>query len=96
MNIPHAGKIGLGLMVLSCILYAGLLLIPFMGLSIKGKATMAGGLILMGEVTFWLGCLIAGKELMTRYRQYLNPVRWFRKGGTKTQEKESNLQRVLL
>ncbi|MFM8551542.1 MAG: hypothetical protein ACKOCD_04390 [Nitrospiraceae bacterium] len=35
------------------------------------------GLVVLGETAFWLGCLLAGRELMRRYRHQLNPRTWF-------------------
>lgn len=79
MPLKHATKIGLGLMIVSCIFYAGLFALPFLPFSTTAKAGIGTGIIVLGEGSFWLGVLIAGKEVMKRYRNYLNPLRWFRK-----------------
>lgn len=71
-------KIAVALVILSCLLYAGLLGLPFLGAGASTKAGVACGLVVSGESVFWLGTLIAGRELMRRYRAKLWPQRWFR------------------
>jgi hypothetical protein len=31
-----------------------------------------------GEISFWAGAALTGKELITRYRSMLNPCNWWR------------------
>ena len=83
MALKHAGKIGLGLMVLSCIIYAGFLTIPFLPLSAQGKVATGTGIFIAGEAAFWIGCLIVGKEVMTKYRHQMNPFNWIQKWRNK-------------
>lgn len=68
--------IGAGLITLSCLLYAGLLVLPLLPLSLHSKLALSSILVITGEATFWIGGLIVGKEVVTRYKQYLNPRRW--------------------
>jgi len=75
----RAKKLGIFLIVLSFVLYAGLLLVPFIPLTIGIKAAISTTLIISGEATFWVGCLILGKELAKKYKKYLNPLRWFKR-----------------
>ncbi|MFX4261550.1 transporter suffix domain-containing protein [Pelotomaculum propionicicum] len=76
---PRIKKIGLLLVILSCVLYAGLILVPFTPYTTGTKAAISSALVVSGEASFWLGALILGKEIVTKYRSYLNPVRWFKK-----------------
>ena len=71
-------KIAAALVVLSCLLYAGLLGLPFLAVGASTKAALACALVVGGESVFWLGTLVAGRELMRRYRTKLWPQRWFR------------------
>ncbi len=71
-----APRIGVGLITLSCLLYAGLLVLPFLPLSLRSKLALSSILVITGEAAFWIGGLIVGKEVVTRYKQYLNPRRW--------------------
>lgn len=79
--MPSGRLVGFGLIGLSTLLYLGLFLVPFAPLSTEGRLALASALVVMGEVSFWVGGLILGKELVTRYRRRLNPLRWFRRDG---------------
>lgn len=74
------------LVALSCVLYAGLLAVPFLAESTAGRATLSGSLIVAGEGAFWLGALIAGPAVMRRYRHQLDPRAWF---GRKPESQET-------
>jgi len=77
IQAPWKRWMGLGLVVLSCILYAGLLLVPMTSFSTGGKVSLSALLIISGEVSFWIGGLILGREVIRRYRKALDPRRWF-------------------
>ncbi len=74
-------KIALVLVVLSCVLYLGLLAVPFLTLTAVAKASVAAGLFVAAEGTFWLGALIAGPAVMRRSRSKLWPSSWFQARG---------------
>jgi short-subunit dehydrogenase len=64
---------GIGLIGLSFLLYGGLLALPFFPIPTQGKVALSPVLIILGEASFWIGGLIVGKEVITRYRQYFDP-----------------------
>jgi hypothetical protein len=72
-------KIGLVLIIASCLLWVVILFVPLLPLSIAEKAVFVTSLIAISEIIFWLGILLAGKELAHRYRRQLNPIEWWRK-----------------
>jgi hypothetical protein len=72
-------KLGLCLIVISCLLWAAVLAVPILPFSIAKKSLVATSLIIISEITFWLGILLAGKELAHRYRRNLNPYYWWQK-----------------
>ena len=78
---PLIKKVGIFLIILSCILYGGLLLVPFIPYTVRTKTVITTALIISGEGAFWVGGIILGKELVTKYRTHLNPLRWFKKKG---------------
>jgi short-subunit dehydrogenase len=86
-NIPLPSKgtpaskpiqiVGIVLIILSFFLYGfGLLVVPFVTLEGVVKVALVPVLLLVGEVSFWIGAAIVGKQLITRYRKYLNPCNW--------------------
>jgi hypothetical protein len=72
----HAKWIGVGLIVLSFLLYGGLLALPFRPISLRSKLVLSSLLVIGGEATFWVGSIVVGKEVITRYKRYFNPRSW--------------------
>lgn len=77
-------KIKLGIiLVIVCIPFFLLIpVIPFLELESRAKITISTTLLVIGEVLFWAGGLLLGKELFSKYKARLNPKNWF-KGITK-------------
>jgi hypothetical protein len=74
--------IGLGLIVLSMLFIPLFPVVPFLPLSLKGKAAVTAALIVGGQILTWLGAFLLGKELFAYFRKYANPRQWFNKGIT--------------
>jgi hypothetical protein len=72
-------QIGLSLIVISCLLWAAILAVPILPLSIAYKATTAAILVVISEAAFWVGILLTGKELAHRFRRQLNPYYWWQR-----------------
>ena len=34
---------------------------------------------MLGEISFWSGGILLGKELFSKYKALMNPVNWFKK-----------------
>lgn len=81
---------GIACLILSCLLYGGLLLVPFLPFGFGGQALASAGLVVTGEAAFWVGCLLAGRELMVRYRKRLDPRSWFRRSAAEPVPPESH------
>ena len=56
--------LGYGLLVVSCIAWALLPIIPFIDITTTEKAAWAGGMFIFAEVTWWLAVPLLGKELL--------------------------------
>lgn len=74
-------KIGFALIILSCVLYGGLFVVPFISCSVATKAIISTSFVISGEASFWIGGIILGKELVSKYRHFFNPMNWFKKKG---------------
>ena len=68
------------LLVIPGALYAALPVVPFLPLTTAQKIWVFSGLVVAAEVVFWGAALFAGKEVVTRYRRFLDPRALFRKG----------------
>jgi hypothetical protein len=66
------------LVAVSCLLYAGILAVPFLVEETTSRIAISRGLALAGEGAFWLGAVIAGPAVMRRYRSKLSPRNWRR------------------
>jgi len=70
---------GIGLMSISVPLFLALPLIPFLKMDSSNKIKLSTVLLVSGEILFWGGGLLVGKELFVKYRSYFNPKNWFPK-----------------
>jgi len=66
-------------MVFASVLFLCIPVVPFLNIDSKTKITISTILFILGEVTFWGGGLLVGKELFTKYKSYMNPKNWFKK-----------------
>ena len=67
-------KIGLFLFIVSFLPWLAILfVVPFLPLDITQKTTIDVVLAIVAEVCFWVSVLLLGKEVVTKYRRYLNP-----------------------
>jgi len=72
-------KTGIFLIVVSTLFFCSLAGIPFLNIDSKTKIAISTAAVILGEVTFWAGGFLLGKELVSRYKAYLNPMNWFKK-----------------
>ena len=72
-------RLGISLMILSGFIFGSLLIVPFLNIDSKTKITATTVIIVIGKITFWSGGLLVGKEMLTKYKSYLNPKNWFKK-----------------
>ena len=50
------------MLVIACLSWIAILLLPFSGISLAADAAVTTGLIIAGEVTFFAGLALLGKE----------------------------------
>lgn len=73
-------SLGIFLVMLSFLAYGLLLALPWVPLPTSGKLLLSPVMIIVGEATFWLGGALLGKEVVVRYKKYLNPRNWCSNG----------------
>ena len=76
-------KTGIALIGISTLLFLSILGVPFLDVANKVKITATTVLIILGEITFWVGGFLLGKEILNKYKAYLNPKTWFKKKSVK-------------
>jgi hypothetical protein len=72
-RLSRIAKLGIVLAIGSVIPWLLLFALPFLPLSLTERAMGAAGLLVMAEVMFWVGAVLAGQEVVRRFRQTLNP-----------------------
>ncbi|RKD96871.1 transporter suffix domain-containing protein [Marinifilum flexuosum] len=72
-------KLGIFLMILCIPFFLIIPVFPFMELEAKTKITLSTVSLIIGEVLFWSGGILVGKELLKKYKSYFNPKNWFKK-----------------
>ena len=66
-------KLGLVLIIISFLPWLIIaVIVPFLPSSLAQKAILVPVLLVLAEVLFWLGALLVGKEVVQKYRRYLN------------------------
>lgn len=75
-------KLGIILMIICIPFFLAIPLVPFSNFDTKTKVTISTVLLVIGEVLFWGGGLLVGKEIFTKYKAYFNPKNWFKKPET--------------
>lgn len=87
-------KLGIILMIVCVPFFLAIPLIPFLDFETKVKVTISTVLLVIGEVLFWGGGLLVGKELFTKYKGYFNPKNWFNKTTKKAQVKDREADKL--
>ncbi len=72
-------KIGIILISVSVIIFLSLFAMPFIHLETKFKITLSTVLAIFGEAIFWIGTVLIGKEVWTKYKSYLKSGEWLNK-----------------
>ena len=72
-------RLGIAIVVVSVLLFLSLPVIPFLALDNKTKITISTIVFIAAEVTFYGGGFLVGKELLSKYKAYLNPKNWFKR-----------------
>lgn len=67
LNMAWQKWTGIGLIGLSGVWFACIFVIPFLALSIEIKAVLEAIFLALMEGSFWIGSLIIGKQVLSRY-----------------------------
>lgn len=80
-------KLGMVLLLLAVLCWVIVAIAPFTPFSLAIKTGVVTGSTIIGEIFFWLGAVFVGKEVVARYKRYLNPKNWRRNRERKTDDK---------
>jgi hypothetical protein len=72
--------LGIVLLVAAVLFWLAAPAVVFFPLSAGQKVWAGSASLVMGEVAFWMAALVLGREVVRRYRRFLDPRGWFGKG----------------
>lgn len=81
-------RFGMVLLILAVVCWIIALIVPFTPFTIGIKTVVVTISIIIGEILFWVGAVLVGKEVVTKYKHYLNPKNWWRKNKGLKHEKQ--------
>ena len=67
-------RAGVVLLGVSALLWVALPIVPFLPLGTGAKAAVAGGLVVVAEIAFWAGAVLAGPAAVRRMRAWIRSV----------------------
>ncbi|GGK04430.1 hypothetical protein GCM10007063_28440 [Lentibacillus kapialis] len=79
-------KLGTALLIISVLCWLIAAVTTFTPISLTVKASIITGSLIIGEILFWIGALLVGKEVVSKYKRYLNPRNWWKKGEKQKHE----------
>ena len=71
-------RFGTGLLIASVLVFLLLFTIPFLSLDLKLKLALTPLLLVLGEVMFWLGIVLIGKDVYLRFKAGLKSGEWWK------------------
>ena len=87
-NTMQRKQWGMFFIALSCLFYAALFTIPFLSMTKAQSGVLASCLIIVGEVSFAVGGIIAGKSLVADFRSKFVPKRFQKRSESPLIEEE--------
>jgi hypothetical protein len=69
--------IGYSLFVLSCITWGGVATIPYWDVSMGVAAAYTTGLLIIGEIAFFLSMVLLGKEFLMKFKNFWVKLKFF-------------------
>lgn len=81
-------KFGIGLIIGSLFIWIIPIIVPFTPISLKLKGTIITIAVIIAEILFWVGAVLAGRTVAAKIRSYLNPRNWYKKKVTTTYEEQ--------
>ena len=77
----RARYLGFGLLALALLTWVLIPVILLLPLLAGQKGWTTAALLVVGEVAFWVSAVLLGREVVRRYRSYIDPRRFFRREG---------------
>jgi hypothetical protein len=76
-------RLGIGMISLSVVAFLTLFAIPFLSVTVRMKLALTPVLLIAGEVLFWGGILLIGKDVYLKFKEKLQSGSWLSKKDSK-------------
>ena len=80
-------RLGIILISVSVTFFLIIFALPFIAMNLKFKVALTTTLIIVGEVSFWVGTLLIGKEVYKKFMAKLKSGEWLEKKKEDDSEK---------
>ena len=77
----RARYLGFGLLALALLTWVLIPVVLLLPLPAGQKGWTTAALLVFGEAAFWVSAVLLGREVVRRYRSYIDPRRLFRREG---------------
>ena len=75
----RARYLGFGLLTLALLTWVLIPVVLLLPLPAGQKGWTTAALLVFGEAAFWVSAVLLGREVVRRYRSYIDPRRFFRR-----------------
>ena len=72
-------RLGIILISVSVVFFLIIFALPFVSMNLKVKVALTTTLVVVGEVSFWVGTLLIGKEVYKKFMAKLKSGEWLEK-----------------
>ncbi len=72
-------RVGIILISVSVLFFLIIFALPFVSMNLKVKVALTTTLIVVGEVSFWVGTILIGKEVYKKFMAKLKSGEWLEK-----------------
>jgi len=79
-------RLGIILISVSVAFFLIIFALPFITMNLKVKVALTTTLVVVGEVSFWVGTLLIGKEVYKKFMANLKSGEWLEKKKEKTDD----------
>lgn len=84
-------RLGIVLISVSVAFFLIIFAIPFIPMDLKVKVALTTTLVVVGEVSFWVGTILIGKEVYKKFMAKLKSGEWLEKKKDDADKNETEL-----
>ena len=83
-------RLGIILISVSVAFFLIIFALPFITMNLKVKVALTTTLVVVGEVSFWVGTLLIGKEVYKKFMANLKSGEWLEKKKKETDDQKDS------